>query len=420
MSLAVCLSIQDRRVYIIGGGPVAYRKYKSYQKEGAQVCVIAPQLCDAFNSIADLNHIANTFSWTYIAEDAFLIYAATNDQVLNQAIIEEAKKRHILTGCAHQGVGSDIQSMAIWKGEGLYAAISTQGHCPGADQSFLAQMEEQLEELDQRTLYLGRLRSFLFASTRKKEDCRDILIQASRLSVSYLASLISCLQGKKALLFAYHGIARVERIATHLACTQQEVEAQYPDYTVFSLFLSQKITEKAKRKGHSIEHIQTITALLDALSIPYLLQPVLLQDGHWYRELQTMYPAHNIGEAICTSKEDVDALIEALSVKNITGNQLFLYHPSEASLFQNLQHPAVYFCSMESEPPKIPSTDVLHVIACCIFCGYHVERDILQTWLPRLKMQYQEVILHKQGLLETAQGRACLYKKTALLIASSN
>lgn len=417
MSIAVSLSLQDRRVYIIGGGHVAYRKYKSYRKEGAIVCVIAPRLCDAFASMTELSHIPDAFSWTYIEKDAFLIYAASDDRILNQAIVKEAKERHILTGCAHKGCGSDIQSMAVWEGTGLSVAISTKGHCPGADQSFLTQMEAQLKELDHRTLYLGRLRSILLMEAREKAAVKDILQRASKLSTSYLASLLSCLQGKKALLLAYHGIARVERIVTKLACVKQEIEIQYPDVSVISLFLSQKITEKAKRKGHSIEHIQTITELLDVLHIPYLIQPVLLQNGHWHKELQQRYPAHKIGEAICTSKADVDALIQAMLPKQVEGKSLFLYHPSDTSLFQNSTDSHVRFSSMQAQPEKDENTDVLHVIACCIFCGYHVEKDIEQVWLPQLKQLYHTVVLHKQGLLETSQGRACLYQKVALLFS---
>ena len=143
------IAFKERNVYIAGGGSVAYRKVKRFLKEEASVYVIAPEIDERILAMPDIHVIHSTFSWDAV-QDAFFIYAATDDA----AIIDEAKRRNILCGCAMRIVNSDIHSMMEEELEGLQFALSTKGNCPGADRSFIEQLRPQLQIMNQKSIAL--------------------------------------------------------------------------------------------------------------------------------------------------------------------------------------------------------------------------------------------------------------------------
>lgn len=414
MSIPVCLSLSGRRVYIIGAGPVAYRKYQRYKQEGADICVIALRRCADFALAQDVTYIQKPFSWNLIEQNAFLIYAASDDIELNRSIVQEARKRQILCGCANQGMDCDIQSMAVWVGEQLQMAVSTKGSCPGADRSFLDQLSFSLTNFDQRTKWLANLRTQLLRRSMQPQELRDVLYEAAKLSTNYLMDILASIEGKRVLFLAFHGIANVQTIQETLDTLKQEIEQRFSNCVAIPVFLSEKIIMKAKKKGYAIESIQAITDLLDVLEIEYQIQPVLLQEGYWYDEVQRRYPARKIGKTLCEQQMDVHRILDAIQQSIPEGFLLGLYHPSDASLLKKYPiHRNRMLLSME-EPFFAPETEKpQHVFALTIFCGYHVEKDIVQKWLPYLRAHQKQVVFHKEGILTYPVCRELLYEKIA-------
>lgn len=417
MSIFVKLSLQNRHVYIIGGGQVAYRKYQAYRKEGAKVCVIAPSLHKDFLLHPDSEYIQDDFSWDYISADAFLMYAATNDILLQKNIVIEAKKRNILCGCANQGMGCDIQSMAVWEGEALQVALSTNGKCPAADRVFLDQLDEQLSVFDKRMEALAMLRNIVYATYLDNEKAKHILQTSAMLSSAYLDEILFALKGKQVLLLAYHGIANGKQFQPILTQIEQTVKQQHSNVAVLSVFLSEKIVKKAKCKGYDIEHIETITRLLDDLTIHYQIQPVLLHEGTYYQELKKRYATQSIGEVLCASLQDRERIQKALQEQYPKAAILCLSHASDALRHTNGSNPMDFLYKVFDEPLAYPNHCMqLHVIPYCILSGYHVEKDIQGRWLPYLSAHISKVEFHNQGLLTYPFCRNLLYEKINVLI----
>lgn len=418
MSIPVCLSLQDRHVYIIGGGKVAYRKYQAFQNEGATISIISPKFDACFPFHKEVEYIHAKFSWTYIKEDAFLIYAASDDQSVNQAIVKEAKQRHILCGCANQGMDSDIQSMAVWKGEQVQFALSTNGNCPAADRVFLDQLSNAFTDFDKRVEVLASLRQRLLSSTMDKHSIRTILQTAAMFSYAYLKQLLAAMQGKQCLFIAYHGIANGKQFQPVLSQIQQEVQQRHPDIVVISVFLSKKIVHKAKAKGYDIEHIETITQLFDKLHINYQIQPVILHAGYYYQTLQKRY-ATCLSTPLCASIQDSERILSALQQAHPKETLLCIYHGGDHVRCQSLPKQASVFYVAMDQPLHIPTSCThLHVIPYCILCGYHVDKDIQERWLPYLYSHIPHVSYHKEGLLSYPACRELLYEKINSLLTN--
>jgi len=89
--------IKGKRVVVIGGGEVAYRKVKDLIGAGAIVTVIAPHIGE------DLSALTNDHSVTIVqrlyqkgdCKGAALVFSATNNTEINQQVFYEASELNI-------------------------------------------------------------------------------------------------------------------------------------------------------------------------------------------------------------------------------------------------------------------------------------------------------------------------------------
>lgn len=96
-TLPVFLKLKGRPCAVIGGGEVALRKTTMLRKAGAEVTVIAPELCEPLAGLREqgrIRHVEAVFSECYL-EDMSLVIAATDDEAVNTAVAEAAKQRNI-------------------------------------------------------------------------------------------------------------------------------------------------------------------------------------------------------------------------------------------------------------------------------------------------------------------------------------
>jgi uroporphyrin-III C-methyltransferase/precorrin-2 dehydrogenase/sirohydrochlorin ferrochelatase len=95
--LPIFIKLRGRSSVVIGGGEIALRKVNLLLKAGAQVTVVAPELC------AELAGLQSQGAITYRAErfesgqldGAQLVVAATDDESVNRAVSEAAQARNI-------------------------------------------------------------------------------------------------------------------------------------------------------------------------------------------------------------------------------------------------------------------------------------------------------------------------------------
>lgn len=126
MTYPILLNLEDKPCLIIGGGNVAKRKAEGLIAAGAHVTVVSPVLHSEFPAVA---HIADSYQPRYLDEvSPVLVFAATDDAAINQAVWADSQARNILVNLAD--APADFTNMIAWQNLPLTVAISTGGASP--------------------------------------------------------------------------------------------------------------------------------------------------------------------------------------------------------------------------------------------------------------------------------------------------
>jgi precorrin-2 dehydrogenase / sirohydrochlorin ferrochelatase len=156
------LRLEGKKVVVIGGGRVAERKVAGLLGTGSLITVISPQATDKLKGLAGsglIEWLERSFSKEDI-EGAFLIFAATNDNVLNQSIKMAASEQQ-LVNIADDPEGSNFHVPSHIQRGRLSIAVSTGGASPTLARKIREQLEHQFD--DQFEEYL----EFLFSARQR-------------------------------------------------------------------------------------------------------------------------------------------------------------------------------------------------------------------------------------------------------------
>jgi precorrin-2 dehydrogenase / sirohydrochlorin ferrochelatase len=141
------LRLEGKKVVVIGGGRVAERKVKGLLGTGGLITVISPQSTDELKRLAS----SGLIEWhekSFSKEDikgAFLIFAATNDKVLNQSIKMAASDQQ-LVNIADDPDGSDFHVPSHIQRGRLSISVSTGSASPTLARKIKEQLENQFDE----------------------------------------------------------------------------------------------------------------------------------------------------------------------------------------------------------------------------------------------------------------------------------
>lgn len=130
--LPIFIDLAGRRCVVIGGGEVATRKIDWLLKAGAQVQVIAPDLCQALTLLERAGHItwiAEPFTPAHLS-DAWLAIAATDRPEVNTAVHAAAQAGRILLNVVDQPALCSFTMPSIIDRSPVVVAISTGGNAP--------------------------------------------------------------------------------------------------------------------------------------------------------------------------------------------------------------------------------------------------------------------------------------------------
>lgn len=158
------LNLEDRDCIVIGGGAVAAQKVKVLVECGARVQVVSPTMHPEIDALAKrglLTVIAREFTPSDV-DDAFLVIGATDDDLINRRVAEEARQRGILVNVVDDPDVSDfIVPSSIRRGP-LTVAISTMGYSPALSRKLRVYLQELIgEEYEGLVMVIGRIREDL-------------------------------------------------------------------------------------------------------------------------------------------------------------------------------------------------------------------------------------------------------------------
>ena len=121
------LKLQGRRVVVVGGGPVAASKLSSLQAAGADVTVVAPEICDAIRT-AGVAIRQKPFAPSDLDDAWFVVAAAPPD--VNRRVAEEAKHRQVFVNAVDDPANASVYLGGVVRRDGVTLAISTDGAAP--------------------------------------------------------------------------------------------------------------------------------------------------------------------------------------------------------------------------------------------------------------------------------------------------
>ncbi|WML57977.1 NAD(P)-binding protein [Neobacillus sp. PS2-9] len=143
----IMLRLNGKKTVVVGGGKVAERKVKGLLGTGALVSVVSPELTDELLRLArdgDIVWLDKTFSKDDI-QDAFLVFAATNDEGVNQ-FVRSVAKDHQLVMVVDDPEDSDFHVPAQVQRGRLSITVSTGGASPILAGKIREQLEQQFDE----------------------------------------------------------------------------------------------------------------------------------------------------------------------------------------------------------------------------------------------------------------------------------
>ncbi|MFL6560136.1 MAG: NAD(P)-binding protein [Bacillus sp. (in: firmicutes)] len=166
-SYPVVLRLEGKKVVIVGGGKVAERKVTGLLGTGAEVIVVSPEVTDGIERLereGSIDWKQKSFSDSDI-NDAFMIFAATNNKELNQ-LIRSSAGAHQLVTIADDPEGSNFHVPAHFQRGRLSIAVSTEGASPTLASKIREQLEEQFDDS-----YTGYLE---FLSSKRKWILKEV------------------------------------------------------------------------------------------------------------------------------------------------------------------------------------------------------------------------------------------------------
>lgn len=182
----IFMDLTGSKCLIVGGGEVALRKAQSLAEAGAHVTVIAPEV---HARLAELENVTVEQRVWRVGDAAgyALVFAATSDRVLNQAVSEEAQGNGTPVNVVDDPeLCSFIVPACVRRGD-LVIAISTSGASPMLSKRIRRELETHYgPEYAEFVALLGELREEVkrkYSVQQEREAAFDRLVNGGILEL---------------------------------------------------------------------------------------------------------------------------------------------------------------------------------------------------------------------------------------------
>ncbi|MEI6134945.1 MAG: bifunctional precorrin-2 dehydrogenase/sirohydrochlorin ferrochelatase [Desulfomonile sp.] len=174
------MNLQNKRVIVIGGGRVAFRKTTGLLDSGALVVVISPKLISEMERLKNEEKIEwkeALFDESILDDyrDAILIFGTTDDRQVNLHIYKAAFRRRLPCNIADvPDLCTFIVPAVISQGD-LMIAVSTGGASPALARKIREELEKQYgPEYGKMTKLMGDLRKRVLNSSCDSDENRKL------------------------------------------------------------------------------------------------------------------------------------------------------------------------------------------------------------------------------------------------------
>lgn len=173
----IMLDIKGKECKVIGGGKVAERKVTALLDCGASVTVISPLIThrlERYHNNRKITLIQRKYMYGDL-DESWLVYAATDDELVNRTCLRECKEKGILLNVVDRPQMCDfIVPASISRGH-LNISISTNGKSPMLSRKIRENLEKMFtEEYEEYLEILGDLREIIKKEVNDIEKRREI------------------------------------------------------------------------------------------------------------------------------------------------------------------------------------------------------------------------------------------------------
>jgi precorrin-2 dehydrogenase / sirohydrochlorin ferrochelatase len=120
----ILLDVRDKKIVIVGGGPVGLRKAQKLIEAGAgDVTVVSPSFVEGFD--ASVTKVREAFRPEHLA-GADLVFAATDSPQVNGQIVAEARRRKVWVSRADAEETADFSTPAVLREGPVTVAVSAE------------------------------------------------------------------------------------------------------------------------------------------------------------------------------------------------------------------------------------------------------------------------------------------------------
>jgi uroporphyrin-III C-methyltransferase/precorrin-2 dehydrogenase/sirohydrochlorin ferrochelatase len=141
--LPIFMKLAGRPALVVGGGSVAARKVRLLRRAGAEITIVAPDLCEELSGLEheqDVRFLRRKFLDEDVS-DVALIIAATNDRSVNQKVYDLAQGRHIPVNVVDSPEQCSFIMPSIIDRSPVQIAVSTGGSSPVLARLLRAKLE---------------------------------------------------------------------------------------------------------------------------------------------------------------------------------------------------------------------------------------------------------------------------------------
>ncbi|PPI86389.1 siroheme synthase CysG [Candidatus Pantoea edessiphila] len=174
--LPIFINLNSRAVLVIGGGIVAKRKIEQLYRAGACIKIVASEICSELKKLIDIHQIewiSKKFDPIQL-DKVFLVVAATNDNILNKKIYQEANIRYKLVNIVDNQSNCNFIFPSIINRSPILIAISSSGTAPVLAKTLREKLEALLpNNINEMALLASKWRHkvknhFVYLSDRRR------------------------------------------------------------------------------------------------------------------------------------------------------------------------------------------------------------------------------------------------------------
>lgn len=142
MNYPIMIDLKDKKITVIGGGKIAYRKASNFINFGYSVNIVSLNFIEEFENIREkANLINDEYNEKYIV-DSFVVVAATNNKTINEEIGMYCNQKNKLVNVVDNPILSSYTVPSVVRRGDLIIGVSTCGKSP----SLAAKIKKDLEK----------------------------------------------------------------------------------------------------------------------------------------------------------------------------------------------------------------------------------------------------------------------------------